>query len=134
MLVFVYGTLTDPERADQLLDSYAYVGAAELRGLHRVDGDYPTLAPGGSVTGRLLRTDDIATLDAYEGVDHGLYARLSVPLSGASDAGADPPDTVAVYVGDPAHLSAAAEWPGDASFPACVREFIEDEPVSVNRK
>jgi hypothetical protein len=30
---------------------------ATLHGLHRVEGQYPTLAPGGSVAGRVLRTE-----------------------------------------------------------------------------
>ena len=80
MTVFVYGTLTDPETVAEVLDSYVFVGAAVLHGLHAVDGRYPTLAPGGSVGGRLLRTDAVAALDEYEAVEDGLYTRVSVPV------------------------------------------------------
>ena len=48
-----------------------------------MEGTYPTLAPGGQTEGRLLVTPDVDALDAYEGVDRGLYARVSVPLRGA---------------------------------------------------
>lgn len=51
MDIFVYGTLTDPEQAGRVLDSFEYAGDAVLSGLHRVEGTYPTLAPGGSVDG-----------------------------------------------------------------------------------
>ncbi|WP_435145148.1 gamma-glutamylcyclotransferase family protein [Halobaculum sp. P14] len=45
MDVFVYGTLTAPDRVAELLDSFVFVGPATLRGLRVVDGEYPTLAP-----------------------------------------------------------------------------------------
>lgn len=45
--VFVYGTLTDRDRVDDLLESFCFVGDAVIEGLHVVEGDYPTLAPGG---------------------------------------------------------------------------------------
>ena len=91
MDVFVYGTLTEPARVADLLDSYVFVGAATLVGVHPVAGRYPTLAPGGETAGRLLRTDEIATLDEYEGVDTGMYHRIAVPteLSPSDTAGAD---------------------------------------------
>jgi gamma-glutamylcyclotransferase (GGCT)/AIG2-like uncharacterized protein YtfP len=140
MLVFVYGTLTDPDRAAQVLDSFDYEGGATLTGLHRVEGAYPTLAPGGSVTGRLLRTEEIEALDDYEGVDRGLYTRVSVPVEsdasaserpGASDAAAATPRSAAVYVGDPDRLDAPVEWPADEPFPACARRFVGREAVYV---
>ena len=81
MRVFVYGTLTNPDRVQEVLDSFVFVGPATLRGLHAVDGQYPTLAPDGRVGGRLLRTEEVDALDAYEGVADGLYTRVSVPLS-----------------------------------------------------
>jgi len=37
MDVFVYGTLTEPERVAEVLDSYVYVGPATLFGLHLVE-------------------------------------------------------------------------------------------------
>lgn len=110
MDVFVYGTLTEPERVASVVDSYAFLGSAVLSGLHPVQGEYPTLAPGGETGGRLLRTDDVDALDAYEGVDEDLYVRVSVPVDGAGD---DIDEAVAVYVGDPARLGVSDEvvWP-----------------------
>ena len=107
MDVFVYGTLTEPERVAAVLDSYVFVGSATLTGLRAVEGRFPTLAPGGETAGRLLRTDETAALDEYEGVDDGLYRRVSVPL----DAPAGYPDRAALYVGDPDRLGAEATWP-----------------------
>ena len=109
MDVFVYGTLTEPERVAEVLDSYVYVGPATLFGLHLVEGRYPTLAPGGETGGRLLRTEDLDTLDEYERVGEGLYRRASVPL----EAPGSHPEEAAVYVGDPDRLDADAAWPGD---------------------
>ncbi|TKX79821.1 gamma-glutamylcyclotransferase [Halorubrum sp. SD626R] len=107
MDVFAYGTLTEPDRVAAVLDSYVYVGPATLTGLRPVEGRYPTLAPGGETAGRLLRTDETAALDEYEGVEEGLYHRVSVPL----DAPDGHPDRAAVYVGDPERLDADASWP-----------------------
>ncbi len=89
MRVFVYGTLTDPDRIASVVETFEFVGTATLVGLHRVEGRYPTLAPGGETEGRLLDTPDVEALDAYEGVERGLYCRVTVP------------DGIAVYVGDP---------------------------------
>lgn len=107
MDVFAYGTLTEPDRVAAVLDSYVYVGPATLTGLRPVEGRYPTLVPGGETAGRLLRTDETAALDEYEGVEDGLYHRVSVPL----DAPGGHPDRAAVYVGDPERLDADASWP-----------------------
>ncbi|WP_123619724.1 gamma-glutamylcyclotransferase family protein [Halorubrum sp. CSM-61] len=109
MDVFVYGTLTEPERVAEVLDSYVYVGPATLFGLRLVEGRYPTLAPGGETAGRLLRTEELETLDEYECVGEGLYRRISVPL----DASDGHPEEAAVYVGDPDRLDADATWPGE---------------------
>ncbi|GAB7019579.1 gamma-glutamylcyclotransferase family protein [Halostagnicola bangensis] len=93
MHVFVYGTLTNAARAEAVLDEttrgagttdsieYEFAGDATLEGLHRVDGEYPTLVPGGSVDGRVLEVDErgLEALDTYEGVDRGLYVRAGVP-------------------------------------------------------
>ncbi|QSW99929.1 gamma-glutamylcyclotransferase family protein [Haloterrigena alkaliphila] len=131
MLVFVYGTLTDPDQVAALLESgpgeYAFAGPATLEGLHRVEGEYPTLAPGGSVEGRLLAVDDAALerLDRYEGVDRGLYVRVAVPrVDGAS---------VQTYVGDPARLGAEVSrgWPDAGSFRNAVRDYIVGHSVTV---
>lgn len=124
MDVFVYGTLTSPERVADVVESYVFVGPARLSGLHPVEGRYPTLAPGGEAAGRLLRTDDIAALDAYEGVDSGLYVRIELPRT---DGG-----TAAVYVGDPARLDADVDWPGAGSFRERVRRYVDEEGVVVH--
>jgi len=126
MELFVYGTLTDRATARAVLDSFEYAGPAKLVGLRRVDGRYPTLAPGGTTQGRLLRTPDVAAMDDYEGVDRGLYARVTLPL-GAPDAG----ETVQCYVGDPDALGAPVDWPGDDPFPACVRAYCRANDVVV---
>lgn len=127
MDVFVYGTLTEPERVAEVLDSYVFVGPATLTGLGLVEGRYPTLAPGGETAGRLLRTDAVDALDAYEDIEGGLYVRERVPL----DAPADYPDTAAVYVGDPDRLDADATWPGSGPFPERVRSVLDEGDVRV---
>lgn len=141
MDVFVYGTLTEPEQVASVVGSYAFLGSAVLSGLHPVQGDYPTLAPGGETGGRLLRTDDADALDAYEGVGDGLYVRVSVPVehAGSRDAdedGAGLDDTAAVYVGDPERLGVGDEvtWPGTdehATFADRVREYVRRRDVRV---
>ncbi|RDI73046.1 gamma-glutamylcyclotransferase [Halopelagius longus] len=141
--VFVYGTLTDSDRVASLLEEWSFGPGARLRGLHRVEGEYPTLLPGGSVEGRILRTDELSTLDRYEGVASGLYVRVSVPYADGWDAcgdgdsagarrGAD--DSAIVYVGDPARLGveADAEWPNSGDFASRVRRFVAEERVVVH--
>jgi gamma-glutamylcyclotransferase (GGCT)/AIG2-like uncharacterized protein YtfP len=125
--VFVYGTLTDPDQAAAVLDTFEYTGEATLDGLHRVEGTYPTLAPGGSVEGRLLRTAEIKALDRYEGVDRGLYVREPIPLA-ASD------EHVAVYIGDPEKLDAPVEWPATGEFPEQVRSYLDTSDVQVRSR
>ncbi|MEY7851253.1 gamma-glutamylcyclotransferase [Natrarchaeobius sp. A-rgal3] len=133
MYVFVYGTLTDPERVEAVLgdERYEFDGTATLEGLHRVEGRYPTLAPGGSVDGRLLEVDNVGLerLDRYEGVDTGLYVRVGVPL-------ADGEQTVRVYVGRPDRLGVAGrvEWPEGSSFAARVRAALERSNGMVHRR
>ena len=122
--VFVYGTLTDRGRVASVLEdargAYAFGGPATLEGLHRVDGRYPTLVPGGRVEGRILAVDEPAleVLDRYEGVDRGLYVRI--PVEGADGR------RVWVYVGDPDRLGVDPDgsWPDDQSFPETVRSYI----------
>lgn len=143
--VFVYGTLTDPDRVDTVLEGrppsrYELGEEVTLEGLHRVDGRYPTLAPGGSVDGRLLSVDKrgLEALDRYEGIDSGLYVRVSIPRA-ETDGGADPGsrESVAVYVGDPERLGVAdrVDWPepdGDIeTFVACVRRYLERNSIVV---
>jgi gamma-glutamylcyclotransferase (GGCT)/AIG2-like uncharacterized protein YtfP len=124
MDVFVYGTLTDPERADSVLDDWRFRGAARLDGLRRVDGEYPTLAPGGSVEGRLLRTPEVDALDRYEGVDRGLYVRISVPR-------ADGNGNVETYVGDADALGVAGSWPGEGTLGERARRHVREAGVVV---
>jgi len=129
MDVFVYGTLTDEATASAILDEYDYRAAAELVGLRRIDGRYPTLAPGGRTEGRILSTPDMDALDEYEGVDRDLYCRVSLPL--------DHPDaeaTVECYVGDPDALNAPVEWPGEGEFEARVRRYCRAEEVLVRER
>lgn len=125
MDVFVYGTLTDPDRAAAVVEDARFLGSARVVGLHVVEGRYPTLAPGGSTTGRILRSDDVEALDAYEGVSAGLYVRSTVPLEGGS--------TVETYVGDPVRLGVADEvtWPGDGAFADRVAAYVDRNEVVV---
>ena len=131
MRVFVYGTLTDPGQVEAVLEDgadYEFVGRGTLEGLHRVDGQYPTLAPGGSVEGRVLDVDrsDLAALDAYEGVESGLYVRVAVPVANGEE-------TAWVYVGNPDHLGLEerVDWPGSGPFGKRVESLVECEDVSV---
>ena len=126
MDVFVYGTLTDPKQVARVVTNFEFRDDATLDGLHRVEGEYPTLAPGGEVSGCILRTAEIEALDAYEGVESGLYVRVSVPLEKS-----DGPDEIGVYVGDPDALGADADWPGEGAFPGRVRRFVREESVVV---
>lgn len=124
MEVFVYGTLTDLSTADRVLDSYEFRGRADVVGLHRVDGDYPTLAPGGSCAGRVLSTPEGETLDRYEGVERGLYVRRSLSVDGGG--------TVECYIGDPAALGVPDEWPGTGTFPDRVERYLETSDIVVS--
>ena len=101
MDAFVYGTLRDPERAREVLGRAEFGPDARLVGLGRASGRYPTLVPDGETAGRVLRLrdGDLAALDAYEGVDRGLYVRVRVP--------GDDGDLWA-YVGDPDALGVDA--------------------------
>ena len=128
VVTFVYGTLTEPDQVGEVVDSFVFVGPAVLRGLHAVDGEYPTLAPDGSVGGRLLRTDAHDAVDEYERVDDGLYTRVSVPAGDGFD-----DETVAVYVGDPDRLGADATWPGNGTFSERVRRYVSRESVVITR-
>ncbi|WP_458186470.1 gamma-glutamylcyclotransferase family protein [Haladaptatus sp. NG-WS-4] len=125
MLVFVYGTLTDPERVVSVVESFEFVGDAVLSGMHRVDGRYPTLAPGGETDGRLLETDDVDALDAYEGVKRGLYVRVAVPTKDGTP--------VAVYVGNPDRLGVteSVSWSGSGAFERRLRRFADERDVHV---
>jgi gamma-glutamylcyclotransferase (GGCT)/AIG2-like uncharacterized protein YtfP len=126
MDVFVYGTLTDRDRATAVLgeDGFEFVGQAQLEGLHRIEGRYPTLAPGGRVEGRLLRTDRLGALDRYEGAANGLYIRVSIPGDG---------ERAAVYVGDPDQIevSEPVVWLGEGTFGERVERYVSDTRTHV---
>jgi len=121
---FVYGTLRDPERARKLLGHAEFGPDVRLRGLHRVEGRYPTLAPGGATEGRVLRLrdGDLEALDAYEGVDRGLYVRVRVPGD---------PGPLWTYVGDPDRLGAEATWPGPGPLRRRVERYVDANDVRV---
>lgn len=139
--VFVYGTLTDPDRVEDVLRSvpnatFELGSTAVLEGLSRVDGEYPTLAPGDRTQGRLLWVDDrgLEALDRYEGVDRGLYERIAVPREDADvDTDADADDCW-IYVGDPDRLGVVepVEWPGTSSFEKRVRSAVSERGVVVS--
>ncbi|WP_135305883.1 gamma-glutamylcyclotransferase family protein [Haloarcula amylovorans] len=129
MDVFVYGTLVQTQTAAAVLDEFEYRGPATVSGLHRVEGRYPTLAPGGSTSGRLLHTPEIDALDRYEGVESALYVRCTLPFEGDETG-----DTVECYLGDPTPLDAPAEWPGDGTFEERARRYCRSERVLVRRE
>jgi len=125
MDVFVYGTLLDPHQALRVVPDATFGPKATLAGLHVVEWRYRTLAPGGSVAGQLLSTEQIDALDAYEGVDEGLYVRVEIPRT---DGG-----RVAAYVGDPDRLDSGAsiEWPGEGPLGERVARYVDREGVVV---
>jgi len=116
MEFFVYGTLTDPHIAAGVLDADAFGADATLYGLERREGEYPTLVPGDSAEGVVLHTDEVAALDAYEGVDDGLYVRVGVPAEDGA---------VQAYVGDPERLGVGADWPEEFSETA-VQAYVNE--------
>lgn len=120
----MYGTLCDPDRARAVLDRAEFGPDARLVGLGRASGRYPTLVPGGETAGRVLRLadGDLAALDAYEGVDRGLYVRVRVPGDGGD---------CWTYVGDPDALGVDASWPGDGPLRACVERYVVEHDVRV---
>ncbi|MHC3439636.1 gamma-glutamylcyclotransferase family protein [Natrialbaceae archaeon A-gly3] len=129
MRVFVYGTLTDPGQVDAVLGGradYEFVDRGTLEGLHRVEGRYPTLAPGGSVEGRVLEVDraGLSALDEYEGFESGLYVRVGVPM-------ADGERSAWVYVGDPTRLGVddRVSWPGSGPFEERVEPYVRSGNV-----
>jgi gamma-glutamylcyclotransferase (GGCT)/AIG2-like uncharacterized protein YtfP len=123
--LFVYGTLTEPDRVATLCDSFTFLGGARVDGLAVAAGAFPTLVPGDAAAGRLLRVDDtaLAALDRYEGVAAGSYVRVGLART---DGG-----RVETYVGDPAALGVADEWPGDGPLADRVRAYRDDAGVVV---
>ncbi|MCX6937780.1 MAG: gamma-glutamylcyclotransferase [Verrucomicrobia bacterium] len=88
-LVFVYGTLKRGGSNHAFLADQTYLGEAALRpgfSLYSL-GDYPGLVSEPentkNVTGELWAVDasTLANLDALEGINEGLYARVPAPLA-----------------------------------------------------
>ena len=133
-VVFVYGTLTDREQVSTLLTEFTFGPSAVCHGLQRVDGRYPTLVPGGEVTGRLLSTPELDRLDRYEGVDRGLYHRFSVPVVDEI-APTVSVETATVYIAEPAGLgidtAPDAGWPGSGAFADRVADYLAAHPVRI---
>jgi len=125
--LFVYGTLTDPDRVADVVDEFTFRGDAVCEGLAPVQGRYPTLAPGERTSGRLLDVGDLAAVDDYEGVDRGLYVRVAVPRAEGED--------IWTYVGDPARLGVgdAVDWPGEGPLAERVCAYVRDHDVRVRR-
>lgn len=136
-VVFVYGTLTDPDQVSTVVDQYTLGPPAVCEGLQRLDGQYPTLAPGGRTDGRLLATPELALLDSYEGLDRGLYCRVSVPLStdGPTTTTTSPfsAETAEVYVGRQRLLGVETPvgWPGAGGFEQRVQRYVDSHSVRV---
>lgn len=93
--VFVYGTLKRGGANHGLLRGQRFLGEARTAaGLTLYSlGEYPGMVPdagdGDGVIGELWEVDDACLygLDALEGVDEGLYARVAIPLAAPADAG-----------------------------------------------
>jgi len=139
-VIFVYGTLTDRDQCSKLLTEFTFGPSAICHGLGRVDGQYPTLVPGGEVVGRLLSTPKLDRLDRYEGVDRGLYCRVTVPLQSTHSPEASGRDrsmfdveTAAVYVGEPSKIGVEPDvgWPEADSFTRSVTAYLETHPVQI---
>lgn len=83
--LFVYGTLRTGGSATTLLASCERVAAAEVGGvLYDIDGEYTALVLYGNapVAGEIWRcpSELLPEIDAYEGVDNGLFRRVGVSV------------------------------------------------------
>lgn len=95
--LFVYGTLKRHGSNHRFLAGQHFIGTARTQaGFRLYDlGGYPGLvatAPGDggrSIEGEVWEVDDdaLARLDAFEGLDEGLYERVPVPLQAPHEAG-----------------------------------------------
>ncbi|HTJ79641.1 MAG TPA: gamma-glutamylcyclotransferase family protein [Rariglobus sp.] len=91
--LFVYGTLKRGCKNHPHIAGQTYVGDARTApGFRLYDlGSYPGMVADPSdldgVTGELWDVDApaLAHLDDFEGVDEGLYQRVSVPIANSSD-------------------------------------------------
>jgi gamma-glutamylcyclotransferase (GGCT)/AIG2-like uncharacterized protein YtfP len=116
--LFVYGTLVDPARLDEVL-GHRHNGErlrAQLNGYHRVVNErypYPfiVLAEGGVVDGVVLEdlsADDLHMLDRYEEVDEGVYYREMAEVEVWGCGPSTPRALAYVYVAGPALAMLAA--------------------------
>lgn len=85
--LFVYGTLRDGGRNARMLAGCAFVRAATTPGtLYDIGGEYPALMLYGElpVRGEIWRcpADLLLRLDAFEGVDDGLFRRVGLEVDG----------------------------------------------------
>jgi gamma-glutamylaminecyclotransferase len=85
-VLFVYGTLRRGGPSHTLLGAASFVAEATVRGCLYHFGAYPALRPLGEteVHGELWRCDaeTLRRLDSYEGVEEGLFRRVSLRSSG----------------------------------------------------
>jgi gamma-glutamylcyclotransferase (GGCT)/AIG2-like uncharacterized protein YtfP len=119
--LFAYGTLKDPRRLAAVVGSETrcrMLGAGRVRGVLYDAGDYPALRPSrsaaDSVHGMLLELEGdalLARLDAYEGVDSGLYVRRRCVVH--LDDGRRVSAWTYVYNRSIAALPRIAAWPPD---------------------
>ncbi|MGQ0816225.1 MAG: gamma-glutamylcyclotransferase family protein [Gemmatimonadota bacterium] len=85
--LFAYGTLREKGAASSLLRDCERIGTATIGGvLYDIDGQYPALVRYGTspVAGEIWRCPNelLASLDAYEGVDDGLFRRVGAEVGG----------------------------------------------------
>ncbi|MGQ0563059.1 MAG: gamma-glutamylcyclotransferase family protein [Gemmatimonadota bacterium] len=85
--LFAYGTLRANGGADSLLRDCERIGRGTVGGvLYDIDGEYPALVLYGSrpVAGDIWRCPNelLGSLDAYEGVNDGLFRRVGVAVDG----------------------------------------------------
>jgi gamma-glutamylcyclotransferase (GGCT)/AIG2-like uncharacterized protein YtfP len=88
--LFVYGTLRSGGGASGMLRGCRRLHERHVTGTLYDFGAYPALVPGGEgeVCGEVWEcpAETIRSLDAYEGVPHGLFARVRVGLNGGGTA------------------------------------------------
>jgi gamma-glutamylcyclotransferase (GGCT)/AIG2-like uncharacterized protein YtfP len=117
--LFAYGTLKDPARLAAVVGPTTrcrVVGAGRVRGVLYDVGDYPALRPSrgstDTVAGLLLELHGDTALervDAYEGVDSGLYLRRRCVVR--LDDGRRATAWTYVYNRSTAALRRIAAWP-----------------------
>lgn len=83
--LFVYGTLKSGGKNESVLSSCERVSAGEVGGvLYEIDGDHPALILYGNIPieGEIWRCPNemLPQLDAFEGIDHGLFRRVGVTV------------------------------------------------------